>query len=116
MQISFMIMGMFLDDLAIIMILTPIYLPIVMNYGFNPLWFGILFMINVQIAWLSPPYGFSIFVMRSAVRNVEGFEDITIGLLYRAVLPFIVCQLIIIALVMIFPQFALWLPSLVITK
>jgi len=108
MQLTLMAMGTFLEDYAIVLIAAPIYTPIVAALGFNPLWFGILFMINMQIAVLTPPYGFALFYMKGVVAR----KGIPMSEVWRAILPFIPLQIIGLALVMIFPQLALWLPSL----
>lgn len=107
MQLSLFFLGMIMDDFAIILIFTPIYVPIVKLLGFDPLWFGILFMINMQLAWLTPPYGFNLFYMKGAVP-----KGITMGDIYRSVLPFIGLQMLCLIMVMIFPPIATWLPSL----
>jgi len=95
-----------MDDYAIIMLTAPIYVPLISALGFDPLWFGILFILNMQIAYLTPPFGFNLFYLRGIVP-----EGITMGDIYRSVAPFIVLQVIGLALVMIFPVLATWLPS-----
>jgi tripartite ATP-independent transporter DctM subunit len=108
MQLSLFILGMFLDDYAIIMIATPIYAPVIVSLGFDPLWFGILFIMNMQMAVLTPPYGFATFYMRGLTSKEIPMSDI-----WRAVIPFVGLQGIGLILVMAFPQLALWLPHLV---
>ena len=110
MQLSIFLLGMIMDDIAIILLCTPIYLPIVTSLGFDPLWFGVLFMVNMQCAWLTPPYGFNLFYMRAITPS-----EITMGDIYRSVIPFIGLQVILLVLVMFFPQIALWLPAFVIS-
>ena len=109
MQLSLMGMGMILEDYAIVLICAPIYTPIIVALGFNPLWFGVLFIINMQIAVLTPPYGFALFYMKGLVSD----RGIPMSEVWRSVLPFIPLQLIGLGLVMIFPQLALWLPGLI---
>ena len=109
MQISLIFLGMVMDDVAILMIAGPIYTPIVLALGFNPLWFGILFIINLQIAYLSPPFGYALFYMRGVAP-----ESITMGQIYRSIIPFIILQIIGLGLVMVFPMLATWLPSMMI--
>jgi len=109
MQLSIFVLGMIMDDVALILLCTPIYMPIVVSLGFDPLWFGVLFMVNMQLAWLTPPYGFNLFYMRAITP-----PDITMADIYRAVIPFIGLQLVCLALVMIFPSLATWLPDLII--
>ncbi len=109
MQISLIFLGMVMDDVAILMIAGPIYTPIVVALGFNPLWFGVLFIINLQIAYLSPPFGYALFYMRGVAP-----ESITMGQIYRSIIPFIILQIIGLGLVMAFPMLATWLPSMMI--
>lgn len=105
MQLSFFILGMFLDDTAILFLTVPLYLPIVKELGFDPIWFGTLFVINMQMAFLTPPYGLNLFYMKGVVP-----KSITMGDLYQSVWPFVALQGVALAMVMIFPQIALWLP------
>ena len=112
-QILWLILGCMMDDLAIMMLTVPVFFPIVKSLGFDLVWFSILFMVNMQIAWLTPPYGFSLFLVRAITTGT----DITMGDIYRGVPPFIGLQLICLALVMAFPnEFVLWLPNLVLGK
>jgi tripartite ATP-independent transporter DctM subunit len=108
MQLSFFVLGMFLDDTAILFLTVPLYLPIVKQLGFDPLWFGTLFVINMQMAFLTPPYGLNLFYMKGVVP-----KGITMTDLYWSVWPFVLIQAVGLALVMIFPQIALWLPNAV---
>jgi tripartite ATP-independent transporter DctM subunit len=108
MQVSIFVLGMIMDDLAVIMVVGPIYAPIVIALGFDPVWFGVLFMINMQCAWLTPPYGFNLFLMRAISPKWITTTDI-----YRAVVPFIGVQLVDLLLVLFIPALALYLPSLV---
>lgn len=107
-QLSFFIMGMFLDDIAILFIAMPIYIPIVVGLGFDPLWFAILYIVNMQMAYLTPPYGFNLFYMRGVAP-----PEITMGDIYRSVIPFVGLQALGLAMIMIFPQIVLWLPNLI---
>jgi len=107
MQVSLFILGMLMDDFAVVMLCVPIYVPIIKALGFNPLWFAMLFMVQIQMAYLTPPYGFNLFYMKSIVPS-----GITMGDLYKSVVPFVCLQLIGLILVMLFPQIALWLPTL----
>lgn len=107
MQISFFLLGMVMDDLPIIMITVPIYVPLITMLGFDPLWFGILFIVNMQMAYLTPPFGFVLFYMKGVVP-----PDISMGQIYRSVWPFITLQALCLIIIMAFPQIVLWLPSL----
>jgi tripartite ATP-independent transporter DctM subunit len=106
MGISFFL-GMFVDPFAIIFILAPICFPIVKDLGFDPIWFGILFVINMQMGYVTPPFGYQLFYLKSVAP-----EGITTGDIYKSVFPFIGVLIIGMALLMIFPQIALWLPNL----
>lgn len=111
MQVSIFFLGMIMDDVVVMMVVTPIYLPIVASLGFDPLWFGVLFLVQINIAWLTPPYGFNLFIVRAITPS-----DITMMDIYRSVLPFIAMQLVCLLLVMFFPPIALWLPSVIIAR
>ena len=111
MQMVFFVLGMFLDPAGIIMLTTPIFVPIVTALGFDPLWFGILFVINMEMAYVTPPFGFNLFILKGVVPPSISMTDI-----YRSVLPFVVLQAICLVLVMIFPEIAMWLPSKMITR
>ena len=105
MQISLFVLGMLMDDFAIVMLCVPIYVPVIKALGFDTLWFAMLFMVNMQMAYLTPPYGFNLFYMKSIVP-----PGISMGDIYRSVIPFVALQMIGLILVMLFPQLAVWLP------
>ena len=107
MQLSFLIMGMFLDDTAMLILVAPLYIPLVAKLGFDPVWFGVLYTITVQIAYMTPPFGYNLFLMRAMAP-----PEITLGDIYRSIVPFVLVMLVGLTLIMIFPQIALWLPSL----
>jgi tripartite ATP-independent transporter DctM subunit len=102
----FFMLGMFLDDFAIMFITIPLFVPVVRSLGFDTLWFGVLFVLSMQTAYLTPPFGYNLFYMRSVAP-----PEITIYDIYGAALPFVALQLVGLALVVIFPGIALWLPS-----
>lgn len=108
MQLSFFVLGAFLDDWAIMFICIPIYLPIIIHLGFDPLWFGVLFIINMQMAYLTPPFGYNLFYMKGIVP-----PSITMVDIYRSIIPFVLIQATGLAVVMVFPQIVLWLPNLI---
>ncbi|EBU7498159.1 C4-dicarboxylate ABC transporter, partial [Salmonella enterica subsp. enterica serovar Typhi] len=107
MLFSFIIMGMFLDDTAMLVIVAPLYIPLVKALGFDPIWFGILYTITCQIAYITPPFGYNLFLMRAMAP-----PEITLMDIYRSIIPFFFLMVLTIILLMIFPQIALWLPSL----
>ena len=106
MQLSFVVMGMFLDDTAMLVIVAPLYVPLVDQLGFDLIWFGVLYTITCQIAYITPPFGYNLFLMRSLAPPEIGLGDI-----YRSIWPFVLIMALTIALVMAFPQVALWLPE-----
>lgn len=116
MQLVLIIFGMFMDDVAIIMIFGPIFLGIVKSLGFDTLWYGALFMVNIQMAFLTPPYGFGLFAMRAVLPTIPELKpyNISMGDIYRAAVPFVGLQALGIILILIFPPLATFLPSLLI--
>lgn len=102
----YFILGMFLDDFAIVFITVPLFVPIVETLGFDTVWFAVLFVVSMQSAYLTPPFGYNLFYMRSVAP-----PEITINDLYKAAIPFIILQLIALALMVAFPQIVLWLPK-----
>ena len=107
MLLSFIVMGMFLDDTAMLVIVAPLYIPLVMRLGFDPIWFGILYTITCQIAYITPPFGYNLFLMRAMAP-----PEITLADIYRSILPFVLMMVLTVILLMVFPQIALWLPGL----
>lgn len=108
MQLSLFILGMVMDDYAIVMIATPLYAPVIVSLGFDPIWFGILFIMNMGMGMMTPPYGFAHFYMKAVVP-----KDILMSDIWRSVIPFVGLQMIALIIVMAFPQLALWLPGLI---
>ncbi len=108
MQLVWLVMGCFLDPLGIMIITAPLFFPIATRLGFDPVWFGVLFVVNMEMAFLTPPFGFNLFYMRSVVP-----KDITMGDIYLSVLPFIALQALGLVIMMIFPEIILFLPRLV---
>lgn len=106
MMLIVMLLGTFLEWIAIIFITVPIFAPVVVDLGFDPIWFGVLFAMNIQIYYLSPPFGPACFFLKSVAP-----KDIELQEIFLAVLPFIALQAVGLALVLFNPQLALWLPS-----
>ena len=107
MQVVVLILGMFMSVVGIMMITLPIFVPVVITLGFDPIWFAVMFLLNIEMATTTPPYGMSLFVMKGVAP-----PGTTMGDIYRAALPFLYCDLIAMALIMAFPALALWLPEL----
>jgi len=104
---SFVVMGMFLDDTAMLVIVAPLYIPLVIELGFNPIWFGVLYVVTCQIAYITPPFGYNLFLMRALAP-----PEITIGDIYRSIWPFFLLMVVTLALLMLFPGIVMWLPDL----
>jgi tripartite ATP-independent transporter DctM subunit len=105
MQAVLFILAMVLDPAGIMMITVPVFLPFVTAHGFDPVWFGILFTINMEIGYMTPPFGFNLFYLKGIVP-----PSITMGDIYRSVIPFTIVESTGLAVVMIFPKIATWLP------
>jgi tripartite ATP-independent transporter DctM subunit len=105
MQLSYIIMGMFLDDTAMLIVVAPLYVPLVIKLGFNPVWYGVLYTITCQIAYLTPPFGYNLFLMKAMAP-----KDFTIADIYRSVWPFVFVMIVGLVIVMVFPDIALYLP------
>ena len=106
MQVSYLVMGMFLDDTAMLVIVAPLYVPLIIALGFDPIWYGVLYTITCQVAYMTPPFGYNLFLMRAMVPPEISLLDI-----YRSIAPFVLVMCLAIVLVMVFPQIALWLPQ-----
>lgn len=106
MMFIILLLGMVMDDWAIIMLCTPLYIPIINELGIDKLWFGVLFIVNIQIAYLTPPFGFVLFWLKSVLP-----ADVSMGDVYKSVGPFILLQLLGLTLIFIFPEIATWLPD-----
>jgi tripartite ATP-independent transporter DctM subunit len=106
MQILLILFGMVMDDFALVVICSPIFLPIAVALGFDPLWFGIIFILNMQMALLTPPFGWALILMRGlAPKGVRTLD------VWLSVPPFSAIQLIMLIISMIFPQLITWLPG-----
>lgn len=107
MQIIILFLGCLMDVVAIMMITLPIFVPIVISLDFNTVWFAAIFLLNIEMAGTSPPFGMGLMVMKGVAP-----PDTTMGDIYLAALPFLGCDLIVMILILAFPNVALWLPGL----
>lgn len=107
-QLTYFVLGMLMDPTGIVMITTPVYIPIIKALGFDPIWFGILFIINMEMGYLTPPFGYNLFYMRSIVPP----DVMSMRQIYTSVLPFIAIQALCLIIIILFPEIALWLPSI----
>ncbi|MFH1114014.1 MAG: TRAP transporter large permease subunit, partial [Pseudomonadota bacterium] len=108
MQLMLLVLGCFMDNLSMVMIAIPIYMPIAHALHFNPMWFALLMLINMDIGNISPPFGLLLFVMKGIAP-----EGTTMMQVYKAGIPFLLCELLTLILIMIFPAIGLFLPTLV---
>ncbi|MEM9708583.1 MAG: TRAP transporter large permease subunit [Pseudomonadota bacterium] len=106
MQLSFILMGTFLDDTAMLVIVAPLYIPLVGALGFDLIWYGVLYTITTQIAYMTPPFGYNLFLMRAMSPPEIGLQDI-----YRSIIPFVAVMVLALTVIMVFPGIALWLPQ-----
>jgi len=107
MQLIMIFLGMFLDWIGIVLLTMPLFIPIIEDLGFNIVWFGVVFCMNMHISYLSPPFGPSIFYLKSVVG-----DEISVGRIYKANLPYLWLTFVALALTVAFPSLSLWLPSL----
>jgi tripartite ATP-independent transporter DctM subunit len=107
MQLVLLFMGTFMEPLTIMMVTLPVYMPIIKTLGYNPLWFGTIMLLNMEMATTTPPFGLVLFVMKGVSP-----KNTTMGDIYKAGFPFLVCDAIAMILIMVFPSLALYLPSL----
>jgi tripartite ATP-independent transporter DctM subunit len=106
MQLTYLIMGAFLDDTAMLVIVAPLYVPLVASLGFDLIWYGVLYTISCQIAYMTPPFGYNLFLMRAMAP-----EEVTLADIYRSIVPFVLVMILGMAIIMVFPEIALWLPQ-----
>ena len=107
MQLTFFLLGMILDPTGIIMLTAPIYLPLATQLGFDPIWYGVIFVMNMEMSYLTPPFGFNLFYMKSIVP-----PDVTMKDIYKSIVPFVALQMLGLIICCLFPQIVTWLPSL----
>jgi len=108
MQITWFILGCLLDTTGIMMITIPVYVPIIKSLGFDPMWFGVLFIVNMEMGFLTPPFGLNLFYLKGVTP-----PEITMGDIWRSVTPFVILQAIGLVLCIVFPKIITWLPTLV---
>jgi tripartite ATP-independent transporter DctM subunit len=104
--VGYIVMGCFLEAIGMVLITVPVFQPIIMKYGYDPIWFAIIVVIMVEIGLIHPPVGMNLFVIQAQA------PDVRIAAIYRGIIPFLVAPLILIVLLFLFPGLALWLPKL----
>jgi tripartite ATP-independent transporter DctM subunit len=111
MQLTYLLMGTFLDDTAMLIIVAPLYIPLIISLGFDPIWYGVLYVITCQIAYITPPFGYNLFLMRAMAP-----KEITLIDIYKSIIPFVIIMIVGLVLVIVFPEIATWLPERVYGK
>jgi TRAP-type C4-dicarboxylate transport system permease large subunit len=99
--------GFFMDSMALIVVTIPIFYPLVMKLGFDPIWFGVIVVLTGEMGVISPPVGVNVFVIKGIA------QDIPLEVIFRGIIPFLVALIIFTIILTIFPQVAIFLPSLV---
>jgi tripartite ATP-independent transporter DctM subunit len=105
-QIIMLLLGFIIDEFIIVLMCAPLFTPIAVSLGYDPIWFGVLMIINILIAVQTPPYGFALFYLKGIAP-----PDVSMADIYRSVAPFILVNLTVLVLCMIFPEIILWLPN-----
>ena len=103
--VIYIVLGCFLEGIGMVLITVPVFLPIVTGYGYDPIWFGVLVVVLVELGLITPPVGMNLFIIRAQVRDLPMKE------LYVGIIPFLVAPIILIGLMLVFPSLVLWLPS-----
>jgi tripartite ATP-independent transporter DctM subunit len=106
MQLSFIIMGMFLDDTAMLVIVAPLYIPLVKSMGFDPVWYGVLYTVTCQIAYMTPPFGYNLFLMKAMAP-----KEVTLSDIYASIVPFVLIMILGLIIFMVFPSISMYLPN-----
>lgn len=103
--VIYIILGCFLEGLGMVLITVPVFLPIVVSYGYDPIWFGVFVVVLVELGLITPPVGMNLFIIRAQI------PDVPMKTLYKAILPFLIAPVALIILLFLFPELAIWLPS-----
>lgn len=104
--VLYVVMGCFLEGIGMVLITVPVFLPVVTGYGFDPIWFGVLVAVLVELGLITPPVGMNLFIIKAQA------PDLAMGTLYRSILPFLIAPVLLVALLFLMPQLALWLPGI----
>ena len=107
MQLSMLVLGCIMDEFIIVLICGPLYTPIAVSLGFDPVWFGILMILNMEIAIQTPPYGFALFYLKGVAP-----KEVTMLDIYKAIGPFVTIKFVVLGICMAFPELVTWLPQL----
>ena len=102
-----LILGMFMEQISMMLLTVPIFFPLAMSLGFDPIWFGLIMLLALEISFTTPPFGLLLFVMKGVAPS-----DTTMREIYLSAIPFIICSLLLVAMLIVFPPLATWLPGL----
>jgi TRAP-type mannitol/chloroaromatic compound transport system permease large subunit len=105
-QLIMLLLGFIIDEFIIVLMCAPIFTPIAVSLGYDPIWFGILMILNIEIAVQTPPYGFALFYLKGIAP-----PGITMLDIYKSILPFVLLKLLVLIIVMMFPELVTWLPN-----
>lgn len=105
-QLIMLLLGFIIDEFIIVLMCAPIFTPIAVSLGYDPIWFGILMILNIEIAVQTPPYGFALFYLKGIAP-----PGITMLDIYKSITPFVLLKLLVLVIVMMFPELVTWLPS-----
>ena len=109
MMVIVLVLGMFVDQISIMMITVPIYFPLAAQLGFDPIWFGILMLLNMEVANTTPPFGLQLFVLKGVVPDASMLE------IYKSCFPFVLLDMLNLAVMIVFPALVLTLPRLMLS-
>ncbi|MEH6700047.1 MAG: TRAP transporter large permease subunit, partial [Brevundimonas sp.] len=107
MMLILIFLGTVLDEIGIILLTVPVFLPVVQFYGFDQIWFGVLFALTIQMGYISPPFGYTLFYIKGTLP-----KDISMGTVYRGILPFFLLQIVGLLVCVALPDLITWLPEL----
>jgi C4-dicarboxylate transporter DctM subunit len=103
--VTYILLGCFLEGIGMVLITVPVFLPLVKQFGYDPIWFGVILVIVVEVGLIHPPVGMNLFVIQAQV------PDVKLTSIYRGIMPFLIAPFLLIALLLAFPEIALWLPK-----
>ena len=104
-MVMYIILGCLMDAMAMIILTVPIIFPVITELGFDPIWFGVIIVMTVELGLIHPPVGMNVFVIKSVVK------DVSFATIFKGVLPFVVTDIVRLIILIAFPMIALWLPS-----
>ncbi|MCI5076161.1 TRAP transporter large permease [Oricola sp.] len=103
--LTYVVLGCFLDSLAMLVLTLPIFFPVIVNFGFDPIWFGVLVVLTLEMGLISPPVGMNVFIVKSVAK------DVPLGTIFAGVAPFFLAMLVTLGIIVAFPQISLFLPN-----